>query len=131
MKKKLLVTLTGLFALSCVFSQDCTTDPSKFSDHVVSGQFAFMGGADDEFNDVVMLRDQGSYMYIDVLKGNVFDERVLEKNVNFFNYDLDNVNGRMVSGDFDHDGFVNDFALIYKSGPSTMKIDVFDSNSSS
>lgn len=128
MKKKLLMTLAGLCVVSSAFNQDCTTDPSKFSGHVVSGQFAFMGGSDDEYNDVVMLRDEGSIMYIDVLKGDVFDNRVLEKNVNSFTYDLDNVNGRMVSGDFDHDGFINDFALIYKAGASTMRIDVFKSD---
>ena len=113
------------------YSQDCNNSPSTFTDYVASGQFAIMGSADDEYNDVVMLHQAGAYTYIDVLKGDVYDNRVLDKNVSSFNYDLSKVDGRMVAGDFNRDGWHNDFALIYEVSASTMRIDVFVSNNAS
>ena len=131
MKKTLLSFLFGALAIGTSYGQDCNTNPSQFSDYAVSGQFAVMGSGDDEFNDVVMVRQVGSYIHIDVLKGDAYGNRTLKKSVSTFYYDLSNVDGRIVAGDFNHDGWHNEFALIYKSASSTMKVDVFTSNLSS
>lgn len=110
-------------------AQFCTTNPAAYDDHVVSGQFSIQSRADDEFNDVVMLRQVGNSLVIDVLAGGITGPQKLKLGVSVFpNYDLSKVNGRVVSGDFDQNGWFNDFAVIYEESAYKMRVDVFKSN---
>lgn len=134
--KKITLALSAMLAslpsFGQVTSKNCTVNPSNFNNHVVSGQFAIMGSSDDEYNDAVMANQYGSSMYLSVLKGDVYDNRSLNNSVSVFsNYYLSNVNGRMVEGDFDGDGFINDFAMLYRVSSSQMRVDVFQSSGTS
>lgn len=137
--KKLTILIGSILSMTTLFGQinsNCSIDPLEYTGYVVSGQFAIMNFSDPQHNDVVMVRQVPQVfgnpsplsISIDVLKGDAWGNRVLEKDVSSFPYDLSNVDGRMVAGDFDGDGNVDDFALLYKVSSSQMRVDVFKSN---
>ena len=137
--KNVVLLISCLFSLSSLFGQsssNCSINPLEYTDYIASGQFAFMQSEDWKINDVVMVRQAETAfgdpleINIDVLKGNIWGNRVLEKEVSSFPYDLSKVNGRMVAGDFDGDKLVDDFALLYRVNSSQMRVDVFKSNGS-
>lgn len=128
-KRTMLAIVLILLAPQVLNAQSCTTNPSAYHDNVVSGQFSIQSRADDEFNDVVMLRQVGNSLVIDVLAGGINGPKKLKLGVSVFpNYDLSKVDGRIVSGDFDQNGWFNDFAVIYEESTSKMRVDVFKSN---
>lgn len=140
MRKLIILISSMVLAFSNLLGQtssNCSIDPLVYTDYIAAGQFAFMELEDSKINDVVMVRQAETgfgvppQISIDVLKGNVWGNRVLQKNASSFLYDLSKVNGRMVAGDFDGDGDVNDFALLYKVNSSQMRVDVFESNGAS
>lgn len=138
--KKSILLVSCLFTMSWLVGQsssNCSINPLEYTDYIGSGQFAFMQMEDYKINDVVMVRQEEVIfgepltIDIDVLKGNIWGNRVLEKNVSSFPYDLSKVNGRMVAGDFDGDKVAGEFALFYKVNSTQMRVDVFESDGSS
>jgi hypothetical protein len=128
MKKKLLFfCCTALFS-STIVAQDCSTDPGPYTNYMVAGDFTQNDQTPYLINDVVMLNPNGNNLSIDVLTSSGNGQRVLRKGTNSTFYNLNNVNGRMVKGDFDNDGHIDDFILIYKTGPSSMRFDIFKSD---
>jgi len=132
--KKIIQTL-GVFLLmiNSLSAQDCEMFPSH-SKYVLSGNFTQNNSNDYLINDIVMLnRIPESYeaFTVDLLTSDGSGERILQKNPNLIYYDLENVNGRMVRGDFDQDGHIDEFILINKTGISSMRFDLFQSNGAS
>lgn len=125
-----------VLTIASLLAQDCSINPNQINDYVVSGCFAFIGNLDNQSNDVVTLRQSGNQMIIDVLAGgNIGTQtsnytQTLYKNVSSFTYDLSKVSGKIVSGDFDNNGFLDEFAVLYKESDVLMKVDVFKSTSS-
>jgi len=132
MKKTLekfgLVLGLGLAVANSLSAQDCDLTPHFITDYVVSGNFTKNAPDDYLINDVIMLSRQDEKFRIDALISQDNGKRVLKKGTSLINYDLDNVNGRMVRGDFDNDGHIDDFILINKTGISSMRFDLFSSN---
>lgn len=116
------------FVSNLSFAQDCSTDPGPYTDYVVSGNFTQNGNQDYLTDDVVMLNQIGNYLSIDVLVSQGNGVRTLKKGTNSAYYDLSNVDGRMVKGDFDNDGHIDDFILMYKTGAFSFRFDLFASN---
>ncbi len=129
--KKILQNLgITLLIMNSLAAQDCATQPFWYEDYVVSGNFTQKNSGDKVINDVVMLWNRqfmGDFK-IDVLVSNGNGERILKNGTNFIDYDLANVNGRMLRGDFDNDGHIDDFILINKTGISSMRFDLFKSD---
>ena len=128
MKKNLFFTSLLTLCSGGLFAQDCTTNPAAYTDYVLAGNFAQQNSGDVYVNDMVMINRNGSYISIDVLSDPGNGVRELHKGTNSNYYNLDNVSGRMVKGDFDNDGHLDDFILIYKTGTSSMRFDLFASN---
>lgn len=125
-----------LLTVYSVFAQDCEMFPAH-TNYVLSGNFTQNNSNDHLINDIVMLNKisaatiTSDSFTIDLLTSDGSGERVLQKSTNVIYYDLTKVNGRMVRGDFDNDGHIDDFILIYKTGPSSMRFDLFKSNGAS
>ena len=132
--KKLIHTLwIFLITINSILAQSyevCNFYPFYATDYIVSGNFSQDDSNDKLINDVVMLRYNNviDQFKIITLTSDSNGNRTLNENYNFNNYDLENVNGRMVKGDFDKDGHIDDFVLIYKTGTSSMRFDLFQSN---
>ncbi|WBX78126.1 T9SS type A sorting domain-containing protein [Tenacibaculum ovolyticum] len=137
MKKR--IQLIGIFLIiaNSIFAQECFYNPKKTTDYVVSGNFTQKNSNDKVINDVVMLSNLHTIgaLRINTLtsdgSGDGDGKRIVKKGVDLINYDLANVNGRMVRGDFDNDGHIDDFILINKTGVSSMRFDLFKSNGAS
>ena len=133
MKKLIYTLLMSLIIANSTLAQDCEMFPAH-SKYVLSGNFTQNNSNDHLINDIVMLNQipDGNITYdsftIDLLTSDGGGERVLQKSTNIIYYDLTKVNGRMVRGDFDSDGHIDDFILIYKTGESSMRFDLFQSN---
>lgn len=127
MKKLVFAGLLTVCTTS-LYAQDCTTNPAAYTNYVLAGNFAQQSNSDGIVNDMVMVNRNGSYISIDVLADPGNGQRELHKGTNSNFYNLDNVNGRMVKGDFDNDGHLDDFILIYKTGTSSMRFDLFASD---
>lgn len=136
MKKALLFFAISILTMNLSMAQDCEMRPYH-SQYVVSGNFTQNNSNDHLINDIVMLNKipAATIAYdsftIDLLTSDGSGERVLQKSSNVIYYDLTKVNGRMVRGDFDNDGHIDDFILIYKTGASSMRFDLFQSNGAS
>ncbi|WP_431167249.1 T9SS type A sorting domain-containing protein [Tenacibaculum halocynthiae] len=131
MKKR--IQLIGVFLIiaNSVLAQDCYFDPTEdVIDYVVSGNFSQNDSGDKVINDIVMLKQDNSSgtFTINTLSSEGNGDRVLNVGTTMINYDLANVKGRMVRGDFDNDGHIDDFILINKTGTSSMRFDLFKSN---
>ena len=133
MKKR--IQLIGIFLIitNSIFAQSyegCNFYPFYATDYIVSGNFSQNDSNDKLINDVVMLRYNNviDKFKIYILTSNGNGDKTLNRNYNFNNYDLENVNGRMVKGDFDNDGHIDDFILINKTGTSSMRFDLFKSD---
>lgn len=125
---KISLMIAILFAVTTTFAQDCATQPFRYTDYVVSGNFTQNNANDDVINDVVMLSKNTSSLRIDALVSNGNGDRTLKLGSSSINYNLDNVNGRMVKGDFDNDGHIDDFILINKTSAYGMRFDLFKSD---
>ena len=133
MKKIIQTLVVFLIAIHSILAQSyeaCNFYPFYATDYIVSGNFSQNSSNDKIINDVVMLRYNNviDQFKLITLTSNGNGDRTLNENYNFNNYDLDNVNGRMVKGDFDNDGHIDDFILINKTGVSSMRFDLFKSD---
>lgn len=131
MKKVIQTLLMSLIMTSSILAQDCGTSTHHFADYVVSGNFTQKNSGDTTINDVVMLTNndwaQPAHFRINMLMSDG-NGRDLKNGTNTIYYDLNNVDGRMVRGDFDNDGHIDDFILINKTGASSMRFDLFESD---
>lgn len=133
MKKIIQILGLALLVNQMILAQDCEMFPSH-KNYVLSGNFTQNDSNDHLINDIVMLnRIPETYetFTIDLLTSDGSGERILQKSNTPITYDLDKVKGRMVRGDFDNDGHIDDFILIYKTGVSSMRFDLFMSNGAS
>ncbi|MFY7671042.1 T9SS type A sorting domain-containing protein [Tenacibaculum sp. MEBiC06402] len=133
MKKALLFFAISILTMNVIMAQDCGISPINFTDYVISGNFSQDNSGDDVINDVVMLGNShttGAFR-LNTLSSDLNGNKSLKVGDNMINYDLANVNGRMVRGDFDNDGHIDDFILINKTGVSSMRFDLFKSNGAS
>jgi len=116
---------------SSILAQDCGTSTHHFADYVVSGNFTQKNSGDTTINDVVMLHNndwaQPAHFRIDMLMSDG-NGRTLKNSTSNIYYDLNDVDGRMVRGDFDEDGHIDEFILINKTGVSSMRFDLFESD---
>lgn len=129
MKKVLQVLVICLILTNPILAQDCATSPHEMTDYVVSGNFTQEDSGDKVINDVVMLSKDDALggFSINTLTSEGDGNRTLYK-TNLINYDLNNVDGRMVRGDFDNDGHIDDFILINKTAAYSMRFDLFKGN---
>jgi len=131
--KKILLLSISLIITKSIFAQDCGISPIGFTDYVISGNFTQKNSNDKIINDIVMLSNSnmlGAFR-LNTLSSDLNGNKTLKVGDNMINYDLANVNGRMVRGDFDNDGHIDDFILINKTGISSMRFDLFKSNGAS
>lgn len=133
MKKRIYLLGVFLITINSILAQSfeaCNFYPFYATDYIVSGNFSQNNSSDKVINDVVMLRYNNviDEFKLITLTSDGNGDRTLNENYNFNNYDLANVNGRMVKGDFDNDGHIDDFILIYKTGVFSMRFDLFKSN---
>ncbi|UKN00706.1 T9SS type A sorting domain-containing protein [Paracrocinitomix mangrovi] len=120
MKKYFLSVTALLLAGLSTQAQVCTTDLTQTTSKMVYGAFwDNTGGMDSP----AYLRQEGSTVYIDVIDHTT--GRLYEGVGSISNYYLSNVEDRIVSGDFDGDGVRDDIAVLYQTGSSSCRIDVF------
>ncbi len=113
----------------------CEVAPAHFTDYVLAGEYVEdMYGNGAGIDDVIMINanNPSGFVTIDML-ANVSHSKYLNKSLSIspplgFNYHFDNVNGRMIGGDFDNDGDRDDFVLLYRVSSSKMRFDVFIGN---
>ncbi len=124
------VFLIGIHSVLAQSYETCNFYPFYATDYIVSGNFSQDNSNDKLINDVVMLRYNNviDKFKLITLTSDSNGNRTLNENFDFFNYDLANVSGRMVKGDFDNDGHIDDFILINKTGVSSMRFDLFKSD---
>ena len=137
MKKRIQIIGVFLIITNSILAQECFYNPKSITDYVVSGNFTQKNSNDKVINDVVMLSNLHSIgaFRLNTLtsdgSGDGDGKRIVKKGADLINYDLTKVNGRMVRGDFDNDGHIDDFILINKTGVSSMRFDLFKSNGAS
>ena len=100
-------------------------DGTKIIDRVVAGDF----DRDGVFDDIAAFYDYGnSNTKIHVFKFNSILTLAYSWYYETSGYDANKITGRVVSGDFDRDGFVDDIAALYDYGTGGAKMHVFNSN---
>lgn len=138
MKKVLETLLMSLIMTSSILAQDCYFNPqddpsATVNGYIISGNFSQESSKDKIINDVVMLKQlplQEGFL-LNTFSSDLNGNKVLKNGTTIINYNLENVKRRMVKGDFDNDGHIDDFILIYKTGIASMRFDLFKSNGAS
>jgi hypothetical protein len=113
-----------------------TYDVSKITDRVVSGDFDNDGSIDD----IAAISDDGSsntsidvWSVFNTVVGNsvtFYDNMWTSTTYGAHSYDATKITGRVVSGDFDSDGFYDDIAAFYDYGGGVTKLHVWLRNNS-
>lgn len=103
-------------------------DATKITNRIVAGDF----DNDGAYNDIAALYDYGSSaVKIHVFRFNGITSITYQWYYEASGYNANMTTGRIVSGDFDRDGKVDDIAALYDYGSAGAKMHVFTSNGSS
>lgn len=112
-------------------------DADKITNRVVVGDF----DNDGLMNDIAAFYDYGGFnskIHVFSLNADLNSFSVVSSGIQSYTwyyqtsgYNCNNITGRMVVGDFDRDGYVDDIATLYDYGSSNSAMHVFRSNGSS
>lgn len=118
----------GTWNFNTAYTTAVGYDVSKVSSRIVAGDF----DNDNRYDDIAAFYDYGNNNFkIHVFRFNGNYNMTYSWFYQVYGYNANSTTGRIVSGDFDRDGKIDDIAAMYDYGGNNVKMHVFNSNGSS
>jgi hypothetical protein len=118
----------GTWAFNVAYTSAPVYDLTKVGNRIAAGDF----DNDGRYDDIAAFYDYGAPEFkIHMFRFDGNYSIAYDWYYETYGYDATKTTGRIVSGDFDRDGYIDDIAALYDYGSNSVQMHVFNSNGSS